>query len=242
MPNLLTVIAELSSTAFSSTCKFGTAGTSKCDHGISWTIKRGKRVLLTEVFFIYTSKLKRAARAAEAARKAVDTRSWHRAASTVPYHLNLSHAYCYYGRLRLHRNTPINTTLLCPTFNGSTESTDSTECNTWKFKVRKQRWFRKAGEQNQKRCSSNLEEVTASEAPQVLWAHLSGTVSLNQDDPYHRSSSTSCYPQGRWHRALQQLPFCWLSPSLNAAFSLKNACLLFKLLKYWNNRVSTVTK
>lgn len=35
MPNLLTVIAELSSTAFSSTCKFGAAGTSKCDHGIS---------------------------------------------------------------------------------------------------------------------------------------------------------------------------------------------------------------
>lgn len=118
MPNLLTVIAELCSTAFSSTCKFGTAGTSKCNHGISWTIKRGKRVLLTEVFFIYRSKLKRAARAAEAARKAVDTRSWHHAATTVPYHLSLSHAYCYYGRLRLHRNTPINTTLLCPTFNG----------------------------------------------------------------------------------------------------------------------------
>jgi len=74
-------------------------------------IKRGRRVLLTEVFFTCRPKLERAARIAEA-------RSWHHAASTVPYHLSLSHAYCYYGRLRLHRNTPINTTLLCPTFNG----------------------------------------------------------------------------------------------------------------------------
>lgn len=35
VPNLLTVIAELSPAAFSSTCKFGTAGASKRDHGVS---------------------------------------------------------------------------------------------------------------------------------------------------------------------------------------------------------------
>lgn len=225
MPNLLTVIAELSSTAFSSTCKFGTAGTSKRNHSISWMIKRGKRVLLTEVFFIYRPKLKRAVRIAEATRKAVDTRSCqHRFLTTSIFHMHIAATEDYDCTETLWSTQHFVLSNLLMASSG-TESTESADCSTEKLKLRKQRWFRKMGEQNQKRCSSNYEKVTGSEVSQALWACLSGIVSVTQDDPYHRS--ISCYSQGSWPAALQQFLFCWLFL----------AWTLFKLSKYQNNRV-----
>lgn len=59
MPNLLTVVAKLGSTALPSTRQFGTAGTAKGDHSVSLTINRARENFVNKTSSKYRTKLTR---------------------------------------------------------------------------------------------------------------------------------------------------------------------------------------
>lgn len=59
MPDLLTVVAKLRSTAFSSTCQLGAAGTSKRDHSVSLTSRGARENLVNKTSSKYRTKLTR---------------------------------------------------------------------------------------------------------------------------------------------------------------------------------------